>query len=503
MLCKSPRLKGEYQGRDPKLEACHPPPCLPSLPTSAHKGFGVQWAMLKQVDKTESKENIVSIETLTNQGEGIARREGKVVFVPFVLPGERVRVRTIESKRDYDRALPIRITKTSADRIEAPCPYFGRCGGCHLQHLVYHKQLEHKRDSLAESLQRIGKIEIDLSPIVPSKPFAYRNKIRLFWTGRGDSPLGLRTAARRVEVLPVESCPLAGDRIQYGCRELSRRLSVALSHGKSLRFKALTVSETETGLAITLEGVPPDRAGIGDWRELLSGMEEMGHTSMLVERRKRRLKFKTLLGEPRWVVPLGKFAVPAGPGTFHQVNPAVAERLYRTVLGWIGTRWDRAVEAYCGTGTLAMALGGKFREVLAADENRDAIALAISAAKENRSAKVRFYAQSAERFLFQREILQKKADLLVLDPPRAGCSPRVMQSIAAKSPRRIIMISCHPAALARDLAKLCSIGYQLVQICGFDMFPQTHHLEVAAVLQTGPSQSARASKATPEQKGLP
>jgi 23S rRNA (uracil1939-C5)-methyltransferase len=425
---------------------------------------------------------LVNVDSLSNQGEGVGRYQGKVVFVPYALPGERARVRIVESKKDYARARVERITRPSPDRVEPPCPHFGVCGGCQLQHAKYERALELKGQTFLETLERIGKVEVRLPPLVPSEPYGYRNKARFFATGRVDLPVGLKPAEDANDVLPIERCLIVSERIGYAYQETARCLAAEVSRGTRLPFSAMTFQEMETGLAVIVEGVPRDREFAGNWERVLRSVAEIRAAFLVRLRSRNRVAYDTLFGDKPWMHRLGQFDIPAAPGTFHQVNDMVGEKLYRTILGWIGKHWDLAVDLYCGTGTLAAELGRKFRRVWAADNNQPAITLAEEFYAQRKGSGLRFSAAPAEKFLFHQEVAKLKIDLLVLDPPRAGCSPRVMQGIAARRPRRIILVSCHPAAFARDVGKLVSSGYQVQDLRGFDMFPQTYHLEVAAVL---------------------
>lgn len=425
---------------------------------------------------------LLTIESLSSQAEGVARHQGKVVFVPYALPGERARVRIAESKKDYARARVERITRPSPDRVGPPCPYFGTCGGCQLQHAKYERALELKGQTFLETMERIGKVEVRLPPLVPSEPYGYRNKSRFFASGRVDIPLGLKTAGDANDVVPVERCLIVSNRIGYAYQEIARCLATEVARGTRLPFSAITFQEMETGLAVIVEGVSREREFAENWNRALRSVAEIRSAFLTRPRSRNRIGYETLFGDETWVHPLGQFDVPAAPGTFHQVNDTVGEKLYLTILGWIGKRWDVALELYCGTGALAAALGRKFRLVWAADDNPRAIDLAQKAFAEGGRSPIRFFAAPAERILFHQEAVNLSIDLLVLDPPRAGCSPRVMQGIAVRRPRRIILVSCHPAAFARDVGKLVGSGYQVQDLRAFDMFPQTYHLEVAAVL---------------------
>jgi len=425
---------------------------------------------------------LTAIESVSNQAEGIARHKGKVVFVPYTLPGERVRVRVTETHRDYDRAEVVRVTKRSDHRVEAPCPYFGTCGGCQLQHAAYEQAVEFKGRAFLETLQRIGKIQVTLPPLVPSPPYGYRNRSRFFATGSADLPFGLKRAGSPEDVLPVARCLLVSPRIEYAFEETARCVGTEMSRGTRLPFTAATFQEMGTGLSVTVEGVPQDREYTENWSEVLGEVTEIRAAHLARLRSRHRVSYETLFGDREWIHQLGHFDIPAAPGTFHQVNDAVGEKLYDTVLGWIGKQWDTAVEVYCGTGTLAAQFSRRFRSVLAADENHRAVELAKRAYSRPSQSQLRFYEMPGEKFLFHKDVASNPVDLLVLDPPRAGCSPRVMQGIAARRPRRVVLVSCHAAAFARDLGKLVSSGYEIRDLRALDMFPQTYHLEAAAVL---------------------
>jgi 23S rRNA (uracil1939-C5)-methyltransferase len=435
------------------------------------------------IKNSEGSEELFSfeVESLSNQAEGVARAEGKVVFIPCALPGERVRARIVETRKDYDRAVPEKVTRKAETRVDPPCPYYGDCGGCQLEHLEYGASLEAKRNWLAETLLKIGKIEWSLPPAISSEPYHYRSKCRFFYTGRFDRPLGLRKALSPDDVVPVDNCLLCRPRIAYAFSELSRQIGESAAKGAELRFSAVTLQEASDGVSVILElaGRQPETE---TWRLLLSRVPEIRHASIIDEVRKGKIHVETLMGEDSWVYRMGRFDVPASPGTFHQVNPVVGEKLYDLILTWVGEKKRRAVEAYCGTGSLAIALGGIFRQVRAADRDKGAIKLAKRYADERAVKNVTFAARSAEDFLFSHAVTNKRPDLLILDPPRAGCSPRVLQGISILKPRHLVLVSCHPAAFARDLSRMRSSGYNILKIQALDMFPQTFHMEAAALL---------------------
>jgi tRNA/tmRNA/rRNA uracil-C5-methylase (TrmA/RlmC/RlmD family) len=374
----------------------------------------------------------LDITTVAFGGDGIGRVDNFVVFVPFVIEGERVEVEIVEVKRRYATADLVRVITPSPHRVEPRCPYYMKCAGCQYQNVDYRHQIELKRSQIRDVFQRIGKIsDPPIEPVVGSpKPYAYRNKIVVhgpgqpgFWTVRGRS------------IIAIERCPIARDEINA---KLSGELAVD---------KHLTIRCNSAGKVWTFTEPAPD--------ELI---EEVVLDKMLH-------------------VPLG---------SFFQVNAdviALALEHVRKIFSGSGCRV--LVDAYCGVGLFALMLGDLAGHVYGIEEDVHAIKAANANADRLSLKNFDFYAGQAERLLFY-TLRQCNLDetCLILDPPRSGCGKAVLKTLREQKPRKIIYVSCAPAMLARDVKELLAHGYRLERVTPFDMFPQTQHCEAVAELRS-------------------
>lgn len=391
----------------------------------------------------------LDITTIAFGGDGIGRTENFVVFVPFVLPGERVEVEIAEVKKRYAVADLVRVITPAPQRVEPVCPHYARCAGCQYQHIDYAYQLELKRAQIRDVFQRIGKIkDPPIEPVVPCpKPYGYRNKIVVhgpgkpgFWTVRGRS------------VIAIEQCPIARPEINAKLIEVSQQ---------ELENVHLTLRCDSAGQVQIYE---ERRASF----QLASGLNETGQAGSLpyVE--------ETVLGQTLRV-PLG---------SFFQINAdiiALALEHTRQIFAASGCRV--VVDAYCGVGLFALMLADLAGHVYGMEVDERAISAANENAIRLGLQNYDFYVGSTDRLLFY-TLRQCKLDevCLILDPPRSGCGKAVLKTLAKQKPRKIIYVSCAPPMLARDVKTLITAGYRLERVTPFDMFPQTQHCEAVAEL---------------------
>lgn len=406
-------------------------------------------------------------------GHGLARRPGRpVVFVPRTAPGERVEVEYIEERGQWARARALRLIEASPDRRAPPCPHFDLCGGCQLQHLRYEAQLKAKSGIIADALRRIGGQQVERPEIVPAlAEFEYRNRLtpRLKRT-RAGVVAGFHALGDPRKIIDIDRCPLAEssvNRAWEGLRAAWGPEAERLPPARELRLTLRASADGRVGLAIEggegrgapeylLEQVDglaaiwslgPD--GLLDWHEGLAELPDRwaGHDLLLT----------------------GK--------AFVQVNRSVAAQLDAYVLVQCGdVAGLSAVDAYCGYGLRAIELAIAGARVSGIDSDDYAIAAAQGLAVES-AAEIRFVPRAVEEGLPR----YLPADLVILNPPRRGISVTVVETLLAEPPGTIVYVSCDPATLARDLADL-SPSFELVACRGFDMFPQTAHVETVATL---------------------
>lgn len=383
--------------------------------------------------------------TLTDmayEGHAIGRHENEVVFVEYGLPGEEVVVELFRRQADFAYGRVVEVLQASPDRIEAPCSYFGMCGGCHWQHIRYDKQLELKQHVVREQLRRIGKFtEQPVSATVPAEdPWAYRNHIRMSAGRHGDIGFVRRGSHR---FLPVESCMIAHPDIN--------NLIV------SLQGKGAGLHQVEMRVG----------ANTGDMM-LVQEMRDREPSAPAP----KKVYTDALLGHT--------FQISAP--SFFQSNTRQAERLAELVRERLALRGDELLmDAYAGVGTFAALFAADARAVIGIEESPAAVADAQVnlAAFDN----VTYLEGKVEDVL---PGLDVQPDAVILDPSRQGCHPAVIEAILRQAPPKLVYVSCDPSTLARDLRLLVDGGYELRDVTPLDMFPQTYHIECVATLTRAP-----------------
>jgi 23S rRNA (uracil1939-C5)-methyltransferase len=392
----------------------------------------------------------VLVEKLVYGGDGLARLDGRVVFAPFVLPGERVRAAPDRQKPGLVQARTLCVLEPSAQRVAPACPVFGRCGGCHYQHAPYEYQLAAKRTILLEELRRLGKIAPpgDIA-VVSGEPWAYRNRVQLhiengqigYWEPRSH------------KLCPAAACPIASPKAEQAIAALA----AMLRDPRWPRFvQSLEVFTDENSVQLNVydTGRPVARRFF-DWcGENISGMVEGA------------LDYR------------GQFRVSSN--SFFQVNRFLADRLAETAME--GAEGDSALDLYAGVGLFTIPLGRRFRHVTAVESGGGASRDLRFNLDRAGLAQVRSDAATVEAFL---EKLKRAPDFVLLDPPRAGLGKPVVERLKELRPRLVTIVACDPATLARDLAALVAGGYKMRKITLVDLFPQTFHLETVVRLSLG------------------
>jgi 23S rRNA (uracil1939-C5)-methyltransferase len=391
----------------------------------------------------------ITVEKLVYGGEGLGRLEGRAVLAPFVLPGERVRLRNVSEKPGLVRAGLLEVLAAAPERVAPPCPYFMRCGGCHYQHAPYEMQLALKRAILEDQLRRIGKIAPSAEiGVVAGEPWGYRNRVQLHIA---NGALGYREAQSR-KLCAVERCPIGSPAINVAIATLREMLRDA-RWPRFLRGIELFTNETEMQLNV-LETEHPVARRFFDWcgeriAGLVSGALDYGAAGHV------------------WRVSYG---------SFFQVNRFLIDRLVETALD--GAEGQTALDLYAGVGLFSLALARRFASVTAVESGaRTAGDLRFNA--ERAGLGLRVEQTDAEVWMEQ---LETAPDFVVLDPPRAGIGKRMVERLAQLRPPKLAIVSCDPATLARDLAGLTAAGYRIDRLTLVDLFPQTYHLEAVAHL---------------------
>lgn len=384
----------------------------------------------------------VTTDRLAFGGESVARNDGLAIFVPLAVPGERLRVRITERKKNYARATIENILEASPQRREPPCRYFGDCGGCQLQHMSYEMQLESKVGFVRDALERIGRI--DWPPEIPIRhgpPFGYRARAQIKIDSKA-SRVGFNRIASH-SVCDVVSCPI-----------LIPELDAALS-----------------SLRAVVAGANVNDSVAPDLRQIDVAAGENG------------VSFEPAISNLA-SVPLRQTASGAvyayDPSTFFQSNPALLEVLIEEAVG--GSAGEFAIDLYAGVGLFTIQLARRFKRVIGVEADPRTAKHAIANIAANSAANVEFFTGPADAWLKDfKASTSQTPDLLVLDPPRTGAA-QAIPSIIELSPRSISYVSCDPATLARDLRTLVDGGYTISRLSAIDLFPQTYHVETVALL---------------------
>ena len=391
----------------------------------------------KQEIPEEERLQTVRIERIVAGGRGLARlADGRALMAAFAAPGELVEVEVERIHRDYVEGAVSKVLEPSRSRVDPKCSLFGECGGCQLQHLDYPAQLAAKEGVVREQLARIGGLqEAPVNPVVGAEnPWAYRNHVR-FSTGRKWGDAGFIHRRGR-GLLTVKRCPIADPwvnavlpRIQGHTRGL---------HQVQLRRNAATES---TLITPALE-VLADESGQDHYVEELAGR---------------------------------RFRVSAS--SFFQVNSAQAEKLVQLVGRELPDKGRLLVDAYAGVGTFAAIFAGRFERIIAIEESPSA--MGDAEVNLDGVTNVEFRRAKVEELL---PVLGAEPDVVLLDPPRVGCAPEVLDALVELAPPTVVYVSCNPTTLARDLRRLTSEGYTLEGVTPIDMFPQTAHIECVSRL---------------------
>jgi 23S rRNA (uracil1939-C5)-methyltransferase len=443
-----------------------------------------------QVRPSRGDELELTVQSLAHGGNGVARRDGYVVFVAGAVPGDRVRAVVGRAKKAYAEARAVEIVEPSPERIPPRADH----PGAPWQVLPYERQLEVKAEQVREALERIGHLEgFELEPIVPAvAQWRYRNKLEFsFGTGPdGELVCGFHAPGRWDAIVAMDDCLLASERVNAVRDEVlawcrAERLAAWDRRAQRGFLRNLVIREgRRTGeLQVRLVTSP----GALDTDSLSAAVscdglfwtqqEQLGETATGGET-------VLLAGTPQLREQLAGLDFLISPEAFFQTNTEMAERLYGIAAEFAQLRGhERVFDLYCGIGTIALTLAARAREVVGVEIVEPAVADAIENARINDVANARFYAGDIR--LAMRDLVEQagRPDLAVVDPPRAGLSQKVVRRILEAQPSRIVYVSCNPTTLAPNAAQMVEAGYRLVKVRPVDMFPQTPHIESVALLE--------------------
>jgi 23S rRNA (uracil1939-C5)-methyltransferase len=440
----------------------------------------------------------IKIEKIAYGGLGVGYNQGKVVFVPQTAPGDIVRVRIIKSKKGYDLAELVDLLNPSSCRTTPPCPYYGRCGGCQLQHIAYPTQLMLKTYQVVESLERIGNY---LDPPVyemlgSPQAFGYRNKGVYHCTISPGSSLNIGFIGwEKDKIINIEHCLLQTPQSNQILREIKAIVQEFIEiwdYNSSLtplfRYLVIRHSISSQNLLVILVLSREGFRGRDNLIEQLKGLKEKV-SSMIFNINSR--SNHSLLGPtyfPIWgegylTEQLDSIQFLISPSAFFQVNTHQTQHLLRLIRDYLNLKGNEFIlDLYSGVGTIALSLASASKEIYGVEIDRTATLDAIKNATHNRVNNCSFRTGKVEKILHKIWVKGIKPDIVILDPPRSGCHPQVILGIRRLKVPRLIYISCNPATLARDLKRFKEIGYTLQLVQPLDMFPQTYHIECVSYL---------------------
>jgi 23S rRNA (uracil1939-C5)-methyltransferase len=405
-------------------------------------------------------------------GDALGYHGGRTVLVPRVLPGERVEVEEVRTAKGVVHARPLRILQAVPQRVDPPCPYFGRCGGCHYQHLSPQLQSTSKGEILRETLRRIGSIEWKGEiPLRVGPPWNYRNQAQIKVARRPGGQVGLGFfESQSHRVYPIDNCLILSPRLNTVLGEL-RRPEWALGLG-SLREIDLLADEGDEQVMITLQGAAAGAEGEQVGRNLLERIPGAVCVALVSKNQCR------VLGQPALHYAVGSIRYRVSPGSFFQVSRFLVPDLVTSLTG--EERGELALDLFAGVGLFSLPLARRFNRVVAAEANPTAASDLKANADANGLSNLRVACETTYDFL--RRFAQAEPDLVVMDPPRAGVDAGSLKLLTSLRPRKIHYLSCSPSTLARDLSFLARHSYYLHSIELFDLFPQTYHIEAPAKL---------------------
>ena len=397
----------------------------------------------------------VVVEKMNHQAMGIAKINGKVVFIPKVIVGDIVDIDIIKEYKNYSIGKVNKIIKNGSKRVDVLCPYYDICGGCSISAYTYHDELEYKVNNVIDIFKRN---DIDIKPniIKSDNRYGYRNKITLQVS---NGIIGLYEEDSN-KIVDVDKCLLVSDKLNEIIDIIKRNINVN-------KCNKIVIRDTYYGIMIIFYGSVNSE-------EVIKYLDKKVVSIYTYDN-----KYKCIYGEKYLYEMIGEYKYRISPDSFFQVNSRTVNKLYNKVVEYAikNEKKDNLVDLYCGTGTIGIYLSKYFNNIIGIELNKQAVEDAKENAKINDVNNIEFYAGDVGKIIND----QIKADVIVVDPPRSGLDKRTKDILLKIKANKIVYVSCNPLTLARDIKELDS-GYKLGDITLVDMFPNTHHVECVCVL---------------------
>ncbi|NRF97159.1 23S rRNA (uracil(1939)-C(5))-methyltransferase RlmD [Paenibacillus dendritiformis] len=480
---------------------------------AAAKKRGRTGQALTSAPVSKNDEVVLDIIGLTHDGEGVGRVDGFTLFVSGALPGEQVRALVLKVKKPYGYAKVLERLITSPHRVELEQPA-NAYGGCQLQHLTYGEQLRWKRQHVVDVLERIGKFQVEhgaedggadgqppvkvLPVIGMEQPWRYRNKSQMPIGAdpRTGELIGGYFAKASHRIIDTDVSLLQHERNDEAMRavkRIARKYGIAPyneeTHTGLLRHVIMRVGFRTGEQMITLvtngEKLPHEAELVA---ELVEALPQLASICQNINTKRTNVimgdKTRVLWGSEYITDYIGDIAFKISARSFYQVNPVQTEVLYEKAVEYASlSGQETVIDAYCGIGTISLFLAQRAKRVLGVEIVEEAIADARRNAELNRITNAEFAVGAAEEIIPQWKEQGITPDVIVVDPPRKGCDPGLLDTMLAMRPDRIVYVSCNPSTLARDLRVLADGGYTVTEVQPVDMFPQTAHVECVILME--------------------
>lgn len=429
------------------------------------------------------------IEKLVAGGFSLGRLNGQVVLCAGGIPGEAVQVEILSRRKGVSQGKILQVQDPAESRVVPLCPVVGRCGGCQLQHVQYEEQLSQKRLILEDTLRRIGKIfEVPISPVIPSpRPYGYRQVLRM-GIGEGSDGvfLGFFESGTQ-QLLPVDTCFLVDDIMRSVIDAVRSGLRSLIMDGMNLESVEIRWSQLEEGGLLVFRGRALTKEHV---ERLMNACSEIPNIKGWIYERadapehdsRRRVRNEPIVrGADHVWEAFGVLRLKMGYRSFMQANWDVFQLLGKMVGEWLGNlKGQRILELYAGTGPLGLSLASQGAQVTCVEGNPFAIHDARESLRINEITGCRVRISSVESYLMT--VKSGAYDVILLDPPRAGLNPKIVERLGVLQVPKLFYLSCDAPSLARDIKSLCEKGYTIKRMQPFDMFPQTAHLETLVEL---------------------
>ena len=444
---------------------------------------------------TLKKNDIIKLKItgISSDGVGIGRAEnGMAVFTPLTAIGDTAAVKIVKVSKKLAFGRLEEIFSPSPDRIDTDCPVFNRCGGCSMRHISYERELEIKSNRVFEDIRRIGKTDIPPQPILYSTPDRYRNKAQFPVSVDGDVGFFARRSHR---IIPCSDCLLqpeifakAAHTVSRWIRENNISIYDETEHSGLLRHLYLRIAAATDEIMVVLvingNSLPFSKSLIERLREALGN--SLKSVQLNINKSDTNVilgdKCVTLYGDDRITDILCGIKVKISALSFYQVNRTMAELLYKKAACYAQPDGAEILDLYCGTGTIGLSMASRAKSVIGVEIVESAVNDAIENARINNIENSRFICGDAAQAAKRLKAEKNHPDVVILDPPRKGCSDELLNTVCNDfSPKRIVYISCDPATLARDTVILSANGYNLAEYTPADLFPRTSHVETAAL----------------------